>query len=271
MTVIKFIFKLPFVFVGIVLVGCTDQLIDQVESEKSMGYRFSSALKDEYLMLARKESQIYNDEIDARHFAIKAAQAGSGDEVTPEYPADWTLPHGKISEMNGYRERLFFALHKGGRQVSPRLAAQAQVAFDCWVEEEEEGYQSGEIQKCRSLFMEKLRYLEAAVHEMSPIFIVWFEMNSAKISQRGQKEIDQIVRAARQMPHHKISVRGLTDGIGGRKVNLQLSHGRARAVQRAITSNGIPTNRISTSVGMGEASGTRELEPNNRRVEVQLH
>lgn len=253
----------------ILLSGCVDRMIDTVEKQKIRGDKFTAALKDEYIMLAQKESRFYNDSIDAQHFAVKAAQAGAGEEVVPEFPADWNIPDAKVAEMTPYRDRLFFSIHKGGREVSPRLAAQAQVAFDCWVEEEEEGHKP-EIQKCHDLFLDKIQKLEAAVHEMSPIFVIWFNMNSSQLTEKGKIEIDQIVKTAREIPHHKIAIRGFTDGGGGRKHNLLLSHARAEAVKKAITSNGIPANRISTSIGLGEISGSRELDPNNRRVEIQL-
>lgn len=266
----KHLFSLCLLVGLLTLVGCAEHLIEEVDHTENMGTRFTTALQQEYNKLARKENEIYNDEIDAHHFAVKARQAAAGYEVGPEFPADWNIPNPQVSQMNKYRERLVFAIQKG-EKISPRLAAQAQVAFDCWVEETEEAMQPTEIGNCKALFLEKLRKLEAAGHEMSPVFVIWFNLNSAKLTKKGDEEIMQIVRSARQMPHHKISVRGLTDGIGGRKFNLILSQKRAEAVKEAIVSNGIPSYRISTSVGMGEAQGTRELDAQNRRVEVQLH
>lgn len=232
--------------------------------------QFSSVLHREYLKLAHKQSDLYSKDIDTHHFSIKASQAMAEGGAQPEYPGDWNLPDSEISEMNDYRERLMVAFENGGSKVSPRLAAEAQVSFDCWIEEVEEGKSLGHKEKCKSAFINKIQALEAAMQVRAPVYVIWFNRNSAHLTPAAMHEIDLITQAAHYRPNHAIKIRGLTDGAGGRKFNLQLSYARAEAIKKAIMANGVEARRIATSVGKGEVEGTREIDPHNRRVEVQL-
>lgn len=56
----------------------------------------------------------------------------------------------------------------GAREVAPMQAAQAQVSFDCWIEQQEENWQTEDILSCKSSFMEAIDSLEGMVQPMTP-------------------------------------------------------------------------------------------------------
>ena len=55
------------------------------------------------------------------------------------------------------------ALTAGARDKAPIQAANAQVNFDCWMQEQEENFQPDDIARCRSGFTQALLGAEAAV------------------------------------------------------------------------------------------------------------
>lgn len=254
---------------ALLLTGCAEYNIRKLESAGREGHPFTVALAKEYEALAKKESRVYNDGIDASHFAVKGLQAATGLQVLPEDPRHWDVPKERLEELLDWRERLIFALHKSGARIAPELGAQAQVAFDCAVEELEEGHQPENIAKCEKTFKDMLVEIEKAVHHFTPTFQVYFDLNSPKLSKDALKMIEEVADVAKHMDHHTVSITGNADGVGGRKHNLILTQQRAQAVKDALIAHGIDSKKI-VAVGGGEVDGL-EVAPKNRNVTITLH
>lgn len=250
--------------------GCSKSQLDKTATPPPMGSEFTEALKREYVIFAKRDSDRYNDAVDAKHFAVKAMQANSGEGVLPEDPSTWDLKKEYLQDLTTYRQRLLWALNNSGRIIAPQLAAEAQVSYDCWLEEVEEGFQKDGTGKCRDIFMTRLTELERLIQTKTPIFVLWFDENSAKKTEKNNEELARIVKTSNDSAHKKIIIRGFTDGQGGRKFNLRLSQARADMVMKELLAAGIPAERIKTVVGMGEAPHTKDVQPDNRRVEVQV-
>jgi OmpA-OmpF porin, OOP family len=254
------------------LTSCAHMDIDDLKKAEQKGHEFTQNLTKEYLDFAMRETDKYNDQLDASHFAVKGIQAAAGLHVLPENPDVWGIAdQGALGELHKYRERLMFALHKSGKVIDPALAAQAVVLFDCWVEEQAEGWQPENIAKCRDGFMTALKKLEESVRTEAPTFMIWFALNSATLTPEGQEEIDQIMKVAKHLTHHKFVIHCVTDGIGGRAFNLKLSQDRAETVKAAVLKAGLDASRIESAVGLGEAEGTLEIKPFDRRCDIHLH
>ncbi len=254
---------------ALLLTGCAEYHIRELESAKREGHPFTVALAKEYEALAKKESRVYTDEIDASHFAVKGLQAATGIQVLPEDPRKWDVPRERMDELLDWRERLIFAVHKSGARIAPDLAAQAQVSYDCMLEELEEGQQPDNIAKCEKAFKDMLVEVEKAVHHFTPTFQVYFDLNSAKLSKDAMKMIEEVSDIAKHMNHHTIAITGNADGVGGRKHNLILTQQRAQAVKDALIAHGIDAKKI-VAVGGGEVDGP-EVAPKNRNVTITLH
>jgi Outer membrane protein and related peptidoglycan-associated (lipo)proteins len=276
MTQNKWTLKVAALTAAVFAASCAEQAIRELEQSPRNEYEFNNALANEYEALAKKEAHIYNDEIDARHFAVKGLQAAAGMLVLPEDPARWDIHKKHQSMVKDGRARLLFALERGGRFVEPELGAKTQVAFDCLIEELEEGKdlhkdQPKEISVCHKLFMDRLSHLETAIFKNGPVRRIHFDYNSAAIEHDGTKTIAEVAERVRKSADQKIMIVGHTDPVGKAKANLTLSHNRALAVKKALIAHGVNEKNIKIAVGQGELkSSRRELEPNNRVADIYL-
>jgi OOP family OmpA-OmpF porin len=168
------------------------------------------------------------------------------------------------------------ALDGGARDSNPKVAAQAQRAFDCWLHEAQEDLGEDHVAACRDEFM---RVMEAFAAKPMPVaqpgtYVVLFDWNEASINVAGQAVIDQVLADAKKMGTVNISATGHADRSGSEEYNMALSLRRADAVRSALIAGGIPAEAI-TVAGRGESEpavptpdGVREQA--NRRVEVIL-
>jgi OOP family OmpA-OmpF porin len=258
---------------ALLVTGCSEFDIRELNSTPREGYPFSRALANEYEILAKKLHNKYTDEIDASHFAVKGIQAASGETPLPEDPRSWSIPDSHRSGLQEARNRLIFALEKsgvkGGHHIAPQVAAEAQVAFDCLVEEKSESWERPELSTCEKLFKDRLIQLEKMVAEQAPTFKVQFGFNSHVLSADATRMLDEVAKVAKNLDLHVVNVIGNTDHVGGRKHNLTLSQRRAEGVRNYLVKKGIDSRRI-IAFGAGEKEGA-EVAPQNRNVVVQIH
>lgn len=260
--------------------------LDQLKATTPGGSAFTQALSREYLAFADAEREQY-DWLDSQHFAKKGLDAAHGAVVPPEVLEDWDL--GDPVERNALaaaRVRLVRALESDAPQRLPSLTATAQVKFDCWVEQEEEGWQVDDIAACRSDFQAAMDAIETQAKTAAPAasatpaestqwrYSLFFDFNDAKLGADAVKTATAIAREVRLAGYPKIRVTGYTDLSGPDSYNAKLSLRRAESVKRALIAAGVPADRILVE-GLGKSSphvatadGVRE--PQNRRVEVTL-
>ncbi|HUJ62904.1 MAG TPA: OmpA family protein [Kofleriaceae bacterium] len=104
---------------------------------------------------------------------------------------------------------------------------------------------------------------------------VEFETDSAKISDKSDALLDEVVQAMKDHPEIlKIEIQGHTDSTASKKHNLKLSHERAAAVRQYLIDHGIEADRM-VSKGYGESkpiasNKTEEGRAQNRRVEIHI-
>ena len=141
------------------LVGCAGTELQKAETMSPQGTSYDRSLYDGYLGLSEGE---YNegDYSDSDYFAMRAMDAGSGKNVQPEMISSRNLPADKVDELTQARLRLMTALSSGVAEEKPLEAADAQIAFDCWMQEQEENFQPGDIASCRDRFMASVAMLE---------------------------------------------------------------------------------------------------------------
>ena len=139
------------------LAGCVSN-IEEVGKAKGTGSAFTQALTEEYKSFVAEEHDEY-DWAAADYFARKGLTAASGTAVPPEDPATYDLGDA-AGEIAAARQRLITDLDNGGRDAKPAVAAKAQVKFDCWVHEQDEGWQKDEIAACKNDLMAALDELE---------------------------------------------------------------------------------------------------------------
>jgi OOP family OmpA-OmpF porin len=246
------------------------------------GTPFTQALTEEYRSFTLYEADHEKDWPDAYTFAAKGLASARGENVLPENPGNWQLQQPWAQQITEGRSRLMAALDNGGRNRLPQIAAKAQVRYDCWVEQSEEGWQDAEIAACRGEFYALLAQLEARPTPPPPPppvvaqreFIIYFDWDSARLTPEGLRIIDQAAAEARSSSSARIVIVGHADRSGPESYNLRLSLRRADAVRAALAQRGVATERTSvTALGESEpavptADGVRE--PRNRRVVVTV-
>ncbi len=276
-----------------VLAGCSSQF-DAARRSPQAGTAFDRALQTGYLQLARAELDEV-DLVDTDAFAGRALKLANGKRVLPERLDARSLPAAVAPALARARTRLIAALDGGGRERTPDAAAEAQLRFDCWMQEQEENFQPDDIAACRAAFMaavEKiktaapalarpvtpaLRPMPAAARVAKAIkkpksVTVMFAFDSAKIDAAGTTEIAKAVHAYKAFGTAIVRIGGHADRVGTDAYNMKLGHARAEAVARALERQGVPATALRTrSYGesrpaVSTTDGKREDK--NRRVEI---
>lgn len=276
-----------------VVVACTNRLDSTPPSSGS----FEQALHAGYVNLAGMEYAEY-DRHDGREFMMRARELSSGTAVMPEEISARNLPADRVSLLTSARKRLMKAFDAGAAQSMPAELAEAQVKFDCWMQEQEENKQPEDIAKCQADFtaaMEKLEYKapmaapapaaepEEPMVEAAPMpayvpmpkgMHVLFDFDSAELTGLAPGVVDDVVGVFKDMGATHVVLEAFTDTTGDNGYNVALATRRANAVKMKLVSMGVDPEDITLDV-QGEknapvktADETREHR--NRRVQFMF-
>jgi OOP family OmpA-OmpF porin len=280
-------------FSAVLLASCAGTQLEETRNLDPQGGAFNAALYEGYVDRSQHEYD-YGDYETSDAFALRAQQAAAGQMVQPlpldggEFAVDDPATQdGKMPALRQARADLMEVLNRTARNKAPDAAAEAQVAFDCWVEE----MQPDHIAECRGRFDEALRTAQnavqpAQVQESAPdapeqqespepeSFTVYFGFDSAQLSPDARNVLNRVADAAEERADAEISATGFTDTVGPEDYNQDLSFRRAQAVKDALTDRGVEEDRIGTAargennLAVETADGVREQR--NRRVEISL-
>ena len=89
---------------------------------------------------------------DYRYFAEKGLAGATTTAPLPADPHEWPLNTSDQPQLRAARHRLAAKLAKGADSILPKTATGAQVNYDCWVEQQEEGGQPGDMAACGDRF-----------------------------------------------------------------------------------------------------------------------
>jgi len=278
------------------LAGCGATFdYDGLRAMNGEGDDFNSVLVREYRDFALFEADEMYDWPDAAHFGAKAMRVSRGQGAEPEKVKDWRLPSDTLGELTAARVRLMAVLEKDAPGRMPQPAARTQARYDCWVEQQEENWQTDHIARCRSDFYAALTTIEealliaaaespalpaalsgrAATKPPAPeTFAIFFQFDSTRVQPGDGGTLDDIAQAAKQGGTVHIMLSGHADRAGPGHYNMSLSRSRAETVRHALMERGVEAARIALSAH-GEthplvttADGVRE--PRNRRVEITI-
>lgn len=276
------------------LSACSGTLI-QAERAAPPADPFARALHAGYAGLAREELN-ESDFADADAFAARAVAASAGNPPPPENFGARKLPAEKLPALAAARDRLVTALERGAARSAPDRAARAQLAFDCWMQEQEESFQTADIAGCRDRFTAAIAGLDTkplaslkapqprptpaaikAPRGAAPLktrFVVYFDLDAATVAPGAESEITRAAEAARRSGAAMVRVTGHADRSGSDGHNMKLSRTRAREVVRALRRLGLPEIGVATQAYGEEKpavpTGDGRPEPRNRRVEIEL-
>ncbi|MCB1591686.1 MAG: OmpA family protein [Alphaproteobacteria bacterium] len=277
----------------IALSGCTVfdtySEVDALNEAKAVGSPFTQALAAEYKTFANRELKDMFDYPDALHFARKGLAAASGETVMPEPVNDWNLSEAHIKELGAARGRLIVAFDLGAREIAPATAAKAQVNYDCWIEQQEENWQTHDILTCKKAFEDSINELEGLLHQapqpvaadepppMIPeeaMYLVFFNWDKYDISNSALNVLEAVAKEVAKNPPSQVNIQGHADTSGPSDYNQRLAFKRASAVRDALVKLGVPENIINI-----ESRGEDDLlvptpdnvrEPANRRANISF-
>ena len=268
----------------LLLAGCSGTELLSAQQVEPTGAEFNQNLYHGYIGLSEAEYD-EGDYRDSDMFAIRATQAGTGGVVAPDAIEARSLPDDQVAQLTQARDRLVSALNTGAAAKNPMRAADAQVMFDCWMQEQEENRQSDDIAHCRDGFYAAMEDLEAVepVAAVAPIskpkaqsvqFIVYFGTDKSSLDTDAQAVINEAKAAAQKLGNPLVKISGHADSVGAMEYNQMLSELRAASVAKVLEASGVPIRATAT-----EAHGQTQpavmtadetAEPRNRRVELIL-
>lgn len=287
------------------LTGCEgsffDSEVDALSRVQPVGSAFTRQLAMEYETIATREQNDMFDPGDGRHFAKKGLDAARGNMVMPEPIDNWDLTPAHMRELGTARGRLIMAFDMGAREIAPVESAIAQTRFDCWIEQQEENWQTVDILTCKSEFLQAMNILELSIapppstppvpaapventfnmaHSdvvMRPadsMYIIFFGFNKNRIGGPGEQILDAVASNMRRNPGKTAVVVGFADRSGGEDYNKNLGQKRADAVRQALMKRGVSSRTIK-AISRGESyplvkTNDNVKEPANRRVEIRL-
>ena len=99
-----------------------------------------------------------------------------------------------------------------------------------------------------------------------------FYKNRAKITNKGQRTLNRVIKVLKKVPDVKILVKGYTDASGKKRINQWISEERAKSVKKYLGKHGIALKNIEAK-GFGETEllyGNKPYSTLNRRVEIEI-
>ncbi len=269
------------------LAGCGGTQLGKAERLDVSGTEFSKGLYDGYIGLARLEYS-EADFRDSDVFAERAKLAAVGSLIEPESVDARSLPPGRVGVLGGSRERLMAALAQGAAEKMPADAARAQVAFDCWMQEQEEDIQPDDIAACQVNFTTAIAAVEAGLAPPPPApvakvepppavlprsFVLMFDLDDSNVMDADKAKLDEAMAFAASIGSDaKVTVSGYADRAGANEYNDTLAKLRAQLIADSFSKAGVRRGNIKVS-SFGEEkpivqTGDGVAEPENRRVEV---
>jgi OOP family OmpA-OmpF porin len=269
----------------------TSERLAGAQALKPSGNAFQTALWKGYIQKVSSTeyaSAELAEEMDlsaAELFIDKAIMAANGQTPAPEDPSKHRFSDpAAANDLRSALTRMNTAFSATGTQKAPERAAEAQVAYDCWVHEAEEGLEPTEIKECRDKFMAAMDAVEAALKPVAaapaPVpapmkmpgpYVVYFEWNKSNLDKAAMDVINQVVGDVRTGKPSVINVAGHTDTSGSPAYNLKLSQKRADVVATALKNAGVTVLVVTSWVGEDDLAiptGPNVREAKNRRTVI---
>jgi len=256
---------------------------------------FQEHLMYNYQQNASFEAEKMHDWNSAKLYSEKALRAFDGENIYPEDINYWKIPIEKVMNIrSGYNNLL--SIYDEALNHDPVNLAKAISSLDCWAEQEEEKWQTWDIDKCRNDFhdamhdiykklLDKSDKKETAEEKEGDVVVVtqnnkkevmqiiYFDFDDSALSQVSINTLINFLEN-NQKEISKFIILGHTDTKGSDDYNLNLSYKRAKAVKNILLKQGVSEKNISV-LGKGENDLAVETQddikhPANRRAEIKI-
>ena len=295
----KLILLLPLFF----LMACSAAYEQVKEIDIKNPKDFKEHLLYNYKINASFEAEEMHDWNSAKLYSEKALRALSGENIYPEKITYWKLPIEIVKDIrSGYNNLL--SIYDEAIIKDPKNLAKAISSLDCWAEQEEEKWQTWDIDKCKNDFHTAMHDIynllteEDAQEEVAEVIeqeeeedetpqivivtenqkkevmqIIYFDFDNSRLSEVSKNTLfDFLDKNKNQLS--KYIIFGHTDTKGANKYNMGLSIKRAESVKKALLDYGVIPDSISI-LGKGEKelaidTPDNTKHPANRRAEVKI-
>ncbi len=262
-------------FCALALAACGLQL-QEAEKVTPATDEHGEALYEGYLGLSKLEFD-EGDYQDSDYFAERAILAGANQKFEPQVISARDLPADKLNEMASARRKVITAVYRGSVNKLPRISAQAQVRFDCWMQEQEENFQPDDIAACREGFETAMKRIDAAFVPGEPfrgvtddrlVFDVFFDFDRDELSTVAKEHLAAIAEITRSYEKPVVTILGNADQVGATDYNVELSQRRANAVARELEANGVTPDAVLARGDQAPSVANPERAPEamNRRA-----
>tara|TARA_Y100000590_G_scaffold425075_1_gene532677 strand:- start:350 stop:1246 length:897 start_codon:yes stop_codon:yes gene_type:complete len=282
----------------LLLLGCSSSYKELSNNDYVPKDKFSKYLKELYQEKANFEAKKMHDWNSTKLYSEKALKAINGVKVEPEKISSWNIPKNKLKELNIAYENLMIVYNRAIDE-DPYNLAFAISSLDCWSEQQEENWQTWDINQCKNDFLnamqniynnieknnENLNNKESTNNENEKkisvvtknsdkeiLQIIYFDFDKSNLSNVSINKIKKFVEKNKDSISNYLIV-GHTDTKGSDKYNLKLSLERAESVKKILINFGINYKKIKI-LGKGETSLLVKTEddikhPANRRAEIR--
>ncbi len=298
----KFKLLLPIISLLIFLSGCSASYKQLSKMENKEPKNFQEHLLSEYKKRASFEAEEMHDWNSAKLYSEKALKSLETDEIYPEEVSYWKIPEENINEIKIAYENLM-TIYKDAKNIDPFNLARAISSLDCWSEQQEENWQTWDINNCKNDFLKAMHniYEKISTQENEQetlnnkdnnlenekkdevtivtknenkelMQIIYFDFDQFNLSKVSNDKIKKFLNNYRSDINEYLVV-GHTDTKGTNKYNLLLSIKRAEVVKEILINYGINQSSIKI-LGKGEESLAVDTpdntkQPANRRVEIK--
>ena len=254
---------------------------------------------------ANFEAKEMHDWNSTKLYSEKALSAIKGKEIYPEKINYWKIINTKDKYQLNQAYESLMSVYKEGRNLDPFNLAKAISSLDCWAEQQEENWQTWDINKCKDDFLTSIhkiynkinaKNIESNIklksekivnesndktdsvsvvtedHKKNILQIIYFDFDKAKLTNISINEIKSFIKVHKK-EIKKYIISGHTDTVGSKKYNKDLSLERAQAVEKILIDLGIDKENISL-LAKGEESlkvptNDNVRHPVNRRAEIR--
>ncbi len=270
--------------------------------EKKKSINFQEHLHNEYREKAKFEAEEMHDWNSAKLYSEKALMSLTTDKIYPEEISYWKIPEKKLNEIKTAYENLM-TIYEDAKMYDPFNLAIAISSLDCWSEQQEENWQTWDINKCKEDFLNSMHIIYEKIStdkknqnilinqdtkldsslkneitvvtknkDTDIIQIIYFDFDKFNLSNVSKNKIKLFINSNGNKINEYLIV-GHTDTKGSKNYNMSLSINRAKVVKELLIDYGINNNRIKI-LGRGEESlavytPDETRQPANRRVEIK--
>ena len=294
--------KLLLIFTFFFLYSCSSSYEKLNNANFSPPDSFSKHLFDMYKEKANFEAEKMHDWNSAKLYSEKALEAAKGGKIEPENINYWKIPKKHQNQINLAYDNLM-SIYESALIHDPYNLANAISSLDCWSEQQEENWQTWDINNCKDSFLESMHkiYKNLAKNEKGEnenskeksyendneivsnatlvtedinsniLQIIYFDFDKSELSSISKKEIKKFLEKYENVIS-KFLIVGHTDTKGTKEYNYKLSIERANVVKNLLIDLGIKKGNIKI-LGKGEIdlnikTNDEVPHPANRRAEI---